>query len=69
VPGSVTDTVNDAAAAADEALGGALNESGVTKVAEKATEGISGVAGPNSAVGQTVNEVAGAVDGLLGKDR
>lgn len=69
LPGSVTDTVNDAAAPADEALGGALSESGVTKVTEKATEGVSGVAGPNSALGQTVNEVAGTVDGLLGRDR
>jgi hypothetical protein len=65
----VTGTVNDGAAAADETLGGALSESGVTKVTEEVTEGASGVAGPNSALGQTVNEVAGAVDGLLGKDR
>jgi collagen type VII alpha len=68
--GSVTDTVNDAAAAADQALGGTLSENGVTKATETVTEGVNGVTGPNSAIGQTVNQVAGGgVDGVLNADR
>jgi hypothetical protein len=59
----VTETVNGTVSEADEkALGGALDNSGVTE----ATEGIvNGVAGPESVVGQVVDETVGAVGGLL----
>jgi hypothetical protein len=61
--GQVTETVNDTVSKVDEsALGGTLNESGVTAVTEGA---VNGVAGPESAVGKAVDETAGAVGGLL----
>jgi hypothetical protein len=64
--GAVTGAVNDAVDEVDGALGGALNRTGVTGVTEGA---LDRVAGPNSVVGQTVDEAAGAVRGLLGGDR
>jgi hypothetical protein len=63
----VAGTVNDTVSKVDEAaLGGALGESGVTE----ATEGVvNGVAGPESVVGQVVDEAAGAVGGIVGGNR
>lgn len=60
---TITGTVNDTASQVDHsALGGDLHDSGVTDV----TQGVvNGVAGPNSAVGQTVDKAAGTVGGLL----
>jgi hypothetical protein len=61
--GQVTETVNDTVSKVDEsALGGTLDESGVTGVTEGAVEG---VVGPESTVGKAVDETAGAVGGLL----
>jgi hypothetical protein len=63
--GQVTSTVNDTVNQVDEAaLGGTLGKTGVTE----ATEGIvNGVAGPESVVGQVVDEAVGAVGGILGQ--
>jgi len=65
--GQVTETVNNTVSGVDEtALGGTLNNTGVTTV----TEGVvNGVAGPESTVGKVVDEAAGAVGGLLGGKR
>jgi hypothetical protein len=65
--GQVAQTVNGTVAKVDEtALGGTLGNSGVTAV----TDGVvNGVAGPESTVGKVVDEVAGAVDGLLHGNR
>jgi hypothetical protein len=64
----VTGTVNETVNGVDEATGGALGETGVTKTTEEVVEG---VAGPESPVGKTVDktvEKAGeTVGGLLGR--
>lgn len=59
----VTETVNNTVNQVDEtALGGTLNNSGVTEV----TEGVvNGVVGPESTVGKVVDETVGTVGGLL----
>lgn len=58
----VTGTVNNTVPGASNTLGGALEGTGVTE----ATEGIvNGAAGPESVVGQTVNETVETVEGLL----
>jgi hypothetical protein len=60
----VTETVNDTVNQVDETVtGGALQETGVTQVTE---EVVNGVAGPESVVGKTVDEVGNVVGGLLG---
>ncbi len=60
----VTETVNNTVNSVDEAVtGGALNETGVTGLTE---EVVNGVVGPESALGNTVDETANAVGGLLG---
>ncbi len=63
--GELTETVNSTVSGVDEkVLGGALQESGVTE----ATEGVvNGAAGPESIVGNVVDETVEAVGGLLGK--
>jgi hypothetical protein len=68
--GTIAGAVNGTIAGVDRATGGALGRSGV----KKATEGVvNGVAGPQSSVGKTVDEVAekakGTVGGLLGGGR
>ena len=65
--GQVTETVNNTVTQVDEAaLGGTLNNTGVTAVTEGA---VNGVAGPESTVGKVVDEAVGAVGGLLGGKR
>ncbi|HEV2791539.1 MAG TPA: hypothetical protein VGV69_09610 [Solirubrobacterales bacterium] len=60
----VTSTVNQTVDQVDQtATGGALEETGVTQVTEEA---VNGVAGPESVVGKTVDEAAGAVGGIVG---
>jgi phage-related minor tail protein len=60
----VTETVNSTVNSVDETVtGGALDESGVTATTEEA---VNGVAGPESVVGEAVDEVGNAVGGLLG---
>jgi hypothetical protein len=60
----VTETVNNTVNQVDETVtGGALKETGVTQVTE---EVVNGVAGPESVVGKTVDEVGSVVGGLLG---
>ncbi len=61
--GAVTGTVNDTVSGVDQATGGALGDTGVTKVTE---EIVNGVAGPESTVGKTVDKVVETVGGLLG---
>lgn len=65
--GKVTETVNGTVDKVDEsALGGALGNSGATEV----TEGVvNGVVGPESTVGQVVDETVGVVGGLLHPNR
>ncbi len=65
--GQVTETVNGTVNQVDEsALGGTLNNAGVTE----ATEGVvNGVVGPESTVGKVVDETVGAVGGLLHPSR
>jgi hypothetical protein len=58
----VTGTVNNTVSGVDQTLGGALGDTGVTKVTE---EVVTGVAGPESTVGETVDKVADTVNGLL----
>jgi hypothetical protein len=61
----VTETVNETVNSVDETVtGGALKETGVTGLTE---EVVNGVAGPESVVGKTVDEVGKAVGGLLGQ--
>jgi len=66
----VTSTVNETVSGVDQATGGALGATGVTKVTE---EVVNGVAGPESTVGKTVDETIGkvkeTVGGLLGGGR
>jgi hypothetical protein len=59
----VTGTVNNTVSGVDQALGGTLGETGVTKVTEEA---VDGAAGPESTVGKTVVETVETVGGLLG---
>ena len=47
-------------------LGGTLDEAGVTDVTEDV---VNGVVGPESTVGKVVDEVVGAVGGVLGPKR
>jgi hypothetical protein len=61
--GAVTGTVNKTVAGVDEATGGVIGDTGVTKVTE---EVVNGVAGPESTVGHTVDEVVKTVNCLLG---
>jgi hypothetical protein len=60
---TVTEAVNGTVGTVDEALGGTLSESGVTKVTEEVVEG---AAGPESVVGKTVDGVGEVVGGLVG---
>jgi hypothetical protein len=60
---TITETVNGTVGTVDEALGGTLSESGVSKVTE---EVVNGVAGPESVVGKTVDGVGEVVGGLVG---
>lgn len=68
--GQVTKTVNDTVSGVDQATGGVLGETGVTKVTEDI---VSGGAGPESTVGKTVDKVVdtvgGTVGGLLGGNK
>lgn len=65
--GAVTNTVNETVSGVDTATGGALGNTGVTKVTE---EVVNGAAGPESPVGETVDKtvekVQETVGGLLG---
>jgi hypothetical protein len=63
--GQATGAVNEIVAGADQGAGGTLGDSGVTEVTESA---VNGVAGPESVAGKSVDEAAGAVDGVLGAD-
>jgi hypothetical protein len=58
--------VNKTVAGVDEATGGVIGSTGVTGVTEKVVEE---VAGPESTVGKTVDEVVKTVGGLLGGNR
>lgn len=60
---AVTEGVNNAVGTVNEAVGGALGESGVSKVTE---EVVKGAAGPESVVGKTVDGVGEVVGGLVG---
>jgi hypothetical protein len=60
---TITETVNGTVGTVDEALGGTLSETGVSKVTE---EVVNGVAGPESVVGKTVDGVGEVVGGLVG---
>lgn len=59
----VTEGVNNVVGTVDEAVGGTLSESGVTKVTE---EVVNGVAGPESVVGKTIDGISEVVGGLVG---
>jgi hypothetical protein len=61
--GAVTGAVNDTVTGVDEATGGVVGSTGVPKVTEEA---VNNVAGPESPVGKTVDEVGKTVGGLLG---
>lgn len=60
---TVTESVNSTVNGVDEATGGTVGETGVPKAAE---EVVNGVAGPESPVGHTVDEVGNVVGGLPG---
>jgi hypothetical protein len=61
--GAVTGAVDKTVSGVDEASGGVVGSTGVTEV----TEGVvNGVAGPESTVGQTVDEVGKTVNCLVG---
>ncbi len=60
---AITESVNGAVGTVDEATGGALSETGVAPVVE---EVVSGVTGPESVVGKTVDGVGQVVGGLTG---
>jgi hypothetical protein len=64
---TVTSTVNETVTKVDQTVtGGALEKTGVTGV----TEGVvDGVAGPESVVGNVVDETVGTVEGILGGKR
>jgi|GEM_PF-407097 len=59
----ITEGVNGAVGTVDEAVGGTLSETGVSKVTE---EVVNGVAGPESVVGKTIDGVGEVVGGLVG---
>lgn len=61
--GAITGAVNETVKGVDEATGGVVGDTGVTKATEEA---VNGVAGPESVVGKTVDETVKAVGGLLG---
>jgi hypothetical protein len=62
--GKVTSTVNETVNQVDQtATGGALESTGVTQTTE---EVVYGVAGPESAVGKTVDETVKTVEGVVG---
>jgi hypothetical protein len=61
--GAIAGAVNKTVSGVDEATGGAIGSTGVPEVTEKVVEG---VAGPESTVGHTVDEVVKTVGGLLG---
>jgi hypothetical protein len=60
---TITEAANGTVGNVDEALGGTLSETGVTKVTE---EVVNGAAGPESVVGKTVDGVGEVVGGLVG---
>jgi len=60
--GAVTGAVNNNVSGVDQTLGGALDNTGVTKVTE---EVVTGVAGPESPADETVDKVVETVGGLL----
>ena len=64
--GAATGTVDKTVSGVDEATGGVLGSTGVTETTEKVVEG---VAGPESTVGHTVDEVVKTVGGLLGGNK
>jgi len=59
----VTGAVNDTVSGVDEASGGALGKTGVTKTSEEA---VDGVAGPDSPVGKAVDKTVESVDEAVG---
>jgi hypothetical protein len=59
----VSNTVKETVSGVDGALGGTLEKTGVTKVTEGVVEG---VAGPESTVGKTVDDVTKAVKDTVG---
>lgn len=61
--GAITGTVNKTVSGVDEATGGVLGSTGVTETTGKVVES---VAGPESTVGKTVDEVVKTVNCLLG---
>ncbi|HWM55463.1 MAG TPA: hypothetical protein VNO20_08760 [Solirubrobacterales bacterium] len=61
--GQVTGAVKDTVAGVDKVTGGALGDTGATKVTE---EVVSGAAGPESTVGKTVDNVADTVGNTVG---
>ncbi|HEX4464870.1 MAG TPA: hypothetical protein VH042_09560 [Solirubrobacterales bacterium] len=64
--GAITETVNKTVSGVDETTGGALGSTGVTETTGKVVES---VAGPESAVGKTVDEVVKGLGGLLGGNK
>lgn len=64
--GAITETVNKTVSGVDEATGGVLGSTGVTETTGKVVES---VAGPESTVGKTVDEVVKTVGGLLGGNK
>ncbi len=64
--GAVTGAVNETVSGVDQATGGGLESTGVTKVTE---ETVNGVAGPESTVGKTVDKAVETVGGLLGGNK
>jgi hypothetical protein len=58
--------VNKTVSGVDEATGGVLGSTGVTETTENVVEN---VAGPESTVGKTVDEVVKGVGGLLGGNK
>jgi hypothetical protein len=60
---AVTGAVNETVSGVDKGLGDPLGEAGVTEATEKV---VNGVAGPESALGETVDKTVEAVGGLIG---
>ncbi len=63
---ALEETVDETVNGVNEALGGALEETGVKHITE---EVVKGVAGPESVVGKTVDGAGEAGEGLLGAGR
>ncbi len=59
----MTGTVDKTVSGVDQATGGALGKTGVTQTTE---EVVDGAAGPESALGKTVDKTKETVGGLLG---